>query len=685
MKKIGLAILVFGLWLNLVQAQPAGKKYWIFFRDKGPAALAKGAEAYRKAAARLTERAVQRRLKVLPPERLLDEADLDVYPGYLQELRRNGIRPVVVSRWLNAVSAYLTLEQIAEVRALPFVQTIRPVRRLTPPPRPEFPAAPVPKDARAADHVYDYGPSLAQVNLVNVPPLHDAGIVGKGVVVGMLDTGFNWRDHPAFKELQVLGEYDFVFNDSTTADESNKDVPGAQDHGTATLSVIAGYDPGFLIGPAFRSQFYLSKTEDIRSETPVEEDNWAAGIEWMESQGIDVASSSLGYSTFDNPADNYSYSDLDGKTTVVTRAAQIAAQKGVVVVNSAGNEGFSSWRYIIAPADGELVIAVGAVDASGRRAGFSSVGPTADGRIKPDVMAMGTGVRLARVSDVNPYSSGSGTSFSAPMVAGVAALMLSAHPNLTPTQVIEALHNTASQADMPDTLMGYGIVNAVKAATYWGPAFSNEIEATFPVADRVRLAVRVLSDPPIARNGAFVYWRFAGGGDFQKSAMYFTDSTRLESELLPFDPNQTLELYFAVEVPGKGTFTHPFDVPDRLFVLGDGGDISPPRFIPDEFTILQNYPNPFVPVINGATRFVIGLPEAAEIEAAVYNVLGQKVAVLRESSPAQRGSLVVTWDGKNHFGRFSAAGIYFLRVTFRTNDGTSVIKHKKFTLLQATQ
>ncbi|MDQ7053111.1 MAG: S8 family serine peptidase [candidate division KSB1 bacterium] len=685
MNKLGLVFLTIGLWLASAQAQPTAKKYWIFFRDKGPAALAKGAEVYRKAAAQLTERAIQRRLKVLPPERLIDEADLDVYPGYLSELKRQGIHPVVVSRWLNGVSAYLTLKQMAAVRALPFVRSVQPVRKLAPPPMPKTPPAKAPKPTKPAVHVYDYGQALTQVSLVNVPPLHDAGIVGEGVIVGMLDTGFNWREHPAFQELKVLGEYDFVFNDSTTADEKDKDLPGAHSHGTATLSVIGGYDPGVLIGPAFRSQFYLSKTEDIRSETPVEEDNWAAGIEWMESQGIDVASSSLGYFSFDDPADNYSYSDLDGKTTVVTRAAQIAAQKGVVVVNSAGNEGFSSWRYIIAPADGDLVIAVGAVDAAGRRVGFSSVGPTADGRIKPDVMAMGTGVWLARASKIDPYGTGSGTSFSCPMVAGVVALMLSAHPNLTPTQVIEALHKTSSRAEFPDTLMGYGIVDAVKAATYWGPAFSNKIEVEFPVVDRVRLAVRVLSDPPIAQNGAFVYWRFAGGGDFQKSAMHFTDSTRLESELLPFDPNQKMELYFAVEVPGKGTFNHPFDVPDRLFVLGDGGDVTPPQFIPEEFTILQNYPNPFAPGTHGSTRFIIGLPDGAEVEAVVYNLLGQKVAVLREPAMAQRGSLVVTWDGQSDSGRPSAAGIYFLRVTFRTHGGTSVIKHKKFTLLRTPQ
>jgi subtilisin family serine protease len=219
-----------------------------------------------------------------------------------------------------------------------------------------------------------------------------------------------------------------------------------------------------MIGPAYAAAFILAKTENTASETPVEEDNWAAAAEWAEAMGADVISSSLGYLVFDRPFTSYTFMDMNGQTAISTRAADLAASLGVVVVNSAGNEGFNPDHNTLgAPADGRAVIAVGAVDFAGRRASFSSVGPTPDGRVKPDVAAQGVAVKVARSTSTTGYGGSSGTSFSCPLTAGVAALVLQAHPFYGVEQVISVMRETASNAGSPDNLLGWGIVNALAA------------------------------------------------------------------------------------------------------------------------------------------------------------------------------------------------------------------------------
>ena len=241
-------------------------------------------------------------------------------------------------------------------------------------------------------------------------------------------------------------------------------------HGILTLSQIAGYKPGQLIGPAFEATYILARTENDSSETPIEEDNWVAAIEWAESLGVDVTSTSLGYLNYEPPHSSWSWEDMDGNTTVITRAADLAVSKGVIVVNSAGNNGFNATRNTLnAPADGDSVIAVGAVNSDGSRSDFSSVGPTVDGRLKPDVMAQGRSVRAASPSDTTAYGFTQGTSHSCPLVAGVVALILHANPDAMPMQVVNALRMTATQAHSPDNLNGWGIVDALASINYLEP------------------------------------------------------------------------------------------------------------------------------------------------------------------------------------------------------------------------
>ncbi len=366
------------------------------------------------------------------------------------------------SRWLNAISVEATPEQIARLSALSFVSrvdVVRRYRRLREEPVEPWPATdgrPRTRTRSSQDEPPDYGSGLDQVRQLRVPELHQRGLHGEGVVVAVFDAGFPNLSHEALTSLRIVAERDFVENRDSVRDSTDA-------HGTNTLSTLGGYAPGQLVGPAYAASFILAVTEDVRSETPVEEDNWAAAAEWAEALGTDVISSSLGYLDFDLPYTSYTAQDMNGETAVTTRAAARAAERGVVVVNSAGNQGADPFQNTLgAPADGVRVVSVGAVNRAGSRAGFSSVGPTADGRIKPDVAAMGVSVKVARHIE-HLYGVASGTSFSCPLTAGVVALILQAHPTYTVDDVLTVLRGSASQASAPDTLLGWGIVDAVAA------------------------------------------------------------------------------------------------------------------------------------------------------------------------------------------------------------------------------
>ena len=456
---IFLLILVLGIQGLFAQSPSSGQevtKVWVFFKDKGT----HHDHLLQKPTALLSERALQRRLKVLPADALIDERDLPVNADYVQALSAHVSKIRVQSRWLNAVSVETDPVHIERIQALPFVEKIQPVqayRRERPDEGPVIRHTPASLPKTGVD--LDYGVSATQLNQINVPALHQMGYYGQGVIIAMLDDGFNLLNyHITFDSLDVLDTWDFI-NDDASVDDSGLEASEGW-HGTKTLSTIAGYTPGQLIGPAFKASFLLAKTEVNSSETPIEEDYWVAGLEWAEGKGADIASSSLGY------IDWYTWEDMDGETAVTTIAADLAVERGVIVVNSAGNEGYNELRNtLIAPADGKKVIAAGAVTSSSIRSSFSSVGPTVDGRIKPDVAAMGSSVYVASSVDSLGFGYSSGTSFSCPLTSGAIALLLSAYPELTPSQVYEAITSTASQAENPDNLLGYGIID-IEAAYY---------------------------------------------------------------------------------------------------------------------------------------------------------------------------------------------------------------------------
>jgi subtilisin family serine protease len=305
------------------------------------------------------------------------------------------------------------------------------------------------------------------VALINVPAVHDLGNYAQGVIIGVFDNGFRLPTHEALLPCSVLATFDFVDNKVSVIPNNSSSDFG--DHGIHTWSTLGGYRPGVLIGPAFGATFILARTENDSSETPVEEDYWVRAIEWADSLGIQVASTSLGYLSYNAPYTSWTWEDMDGRTTAISRAASMAVRKGIVVVNSAGNNGDNPTRNTLnAPADADSVLAVGAVDPNGARLGFSSVGPSTSSppHIKPDIMAQGSSVFRASSVDPASYGISQGTSFSCPLAAGVAALLLKAHPTATPMQIAAALKATASNSTTPNNKIGWGIIDALAALRY---------------------------------------------------------------------------------------------------------------------------------------------------------------------------------------------------------------------------
>lgn len=437
---------------------------WIFFIDKG-SDLDQKIELARQSFSPRTQLRRWRHRNVYPTA---DGFDVPVNEDYVKQLDKYVIRIRHRSRWLNAVSVETKGANIAGIAGLPFVKKIDRVRTFLfkEPIEEEFKFG-IESMRPAPAHIYDYGPSLGQVQQINVPALHDKGYSGQGVLMCFLDSGFNNLNHESLISLNILDTWDFVNQDSDVSDQPGQ--MGNGDHGTNTLSTAAGFMPGKLIGPAFGADFILGKTENDEWERHIEEDDWIAGAEWADSLGADIISSSLGYREgFTNGEQDYTWEDMDGQTTIVTKGAVIAASRGILIVNSAGNEGNvpPPENTLIGPADASNVLAVGAVNSSGQRTGFSSVGPTADGRIKPDVMAQGSEVYAAGVNSAAEYEYVSGTSFSCPLTAGTAALLLEAHPDWTNLDLMEALKMTADNSTDPNNKIGWGIIDALAASEY---------------------------------------------------------------------------------------------------------------------------------------------------------------------------------------------------------------------------
>lgn len=449
-----------------IAMSPAGRaRVWVFFTDKAVMSDVAYQDALAEVADGYPARAIRRRTLRRTSPGLFDHRDLPLAEPYVDAVLDTGATLRTRSTWLNAVSVEAARSQIEAVAAMPFVRRILPLARSA---RVEPAEVGVPGGGATPEGGPTfYGLSWDQLQQINIPAVHAAGYTGQGVFIGILDTGF-LRTHEAFNEpgheVQVLGEWDFVMNDPNAGPEANDD-PFQHYHGTYILGTIGAYKPGTLIGGAYDAAFYLAKTEDITSETPIEEDNYVAGLQWIEANGGDVATSSLGY------IDWYTQADLDGQTAVTTVAVNIATDNGLVCCTAAGNSSHDSdpgTSHLIAPADAVKVLTCGAVDSAGVIASFSSDGPTADGRTKPEVLARGVGTSTVSPGNDANYVAVSGTSLSTPLVASAVALIVGAHQNWTVSQIRSALLQTGDDYVQntsfdPLFIRGFGVIDVLAA------------------------------------------------------------------------------------------------------------------------------------------------------------------------------------------------------------------------------
>lgn len=443
MKKLTIPVMLIVLCGALVSK--AQDYYWVAFSNKNNSPwLLSEPEKF------LSERSIQRRIK---QNIQVDSLDLPVNPSYISQVLDLGAEFIHSSKWLNGITVKATSESFfSEVKQLPFVSEAKLSKRSF-----GIKSAVVkfqePETSININNnfIHNYGESSYQLTQINAQFFHEQNFRGQGMQIAVLDAGFfNVDKYPAFDSLwmnrQILGTKNFV-------DDSN--VFDSHPHGMSVLSTMGGNVPGMLIGTAPKASYWLIITEENKSEFAIEEDNWVAGAEFADSAGVDIINSSLGYFTFDDPAMDYSYEDMNGSTTRVTKGANIAASRGMLVFSSAGNEGNKEWKYIIAPSDGDSVIGVGAVNSDGRPAAFTSFGPAAGGKIKPNVSATGWNTIIVRPN--GEVATGSGTSYSSPVLAGAAACLWQANPHASAHHVKQAIEQSAHLFDKPDSLVGYGI------------------------------------------------------------------------------------------------------------------------------------------------------------------------------------------------------------------------------------
>ena len=425
------------------QAQEIVYKYRVYLKDKKESPYKKS-----RPLEFLSQKALDRRAKW---KIKIDDKDLPVSPAYLSKLAVNGTKVLCMSKWNNTVLVQNTDSAKLEALAgLPFVSKVQKVFAGTlyeyPDDIKEKRLAEI-KDSLAHSATF-YGASFDQVHQLNGTLLHNAGFRGKGMTIAIIDGGFHNADAMKLLDnVKILGTHNFVRPNQSVYDENS--------HGMSVLSCIGANKPNVLVGTAPEAEFWLLVSEDSYSETPAEEDYWAAAVEYADSVGADVVNTSLGYNDFDDDSMNVKYCELDGKSRLNSRSASLAASRGLMLVHSAGNSGNDSWKLITPPADASDVITVGAVVRSGENTLFSSLGNTADGRIKPDIMAMGQASAVAR-SD-GQVGHASGTSFSSPITAGMVACLMQALPEYKPEEIIDLLHKSGNYSEHPNNIYGYGI------------------------------------------------------------------------------------------------------------------------------------------------------------------------------------------------------------------------------------
>ncbi len=461
----------------------------------------------------------------------IDESDLPVNPIYIQALKDKGVDIYNVSKWINAVSVSTDDQTVIEtIKSLPFVLAVKPVISMIDPSRgiTKEKFEPIISVDFPAFTTTRYGATLNQIKMIGIDTLHALGYTGKGIDIAVFDGGFinvnliNFFQ-VAQKEQRIHAVWNYVDGDTNVYSRSF--------HGTAVMSVMCANLPNTMIGAAPDANYYLFITEDTYNESRVEEDNWASAAEKADSMGVMIFSTSLGYTEFDSISTNHTYLEMNGDSTVITKAANIAASKGILVVNSAGNEGNSSWRYISAPSDGDSVLCIGAVYPNRVLANFSSRGPNSSGHLKPNVCASGAQIFVATVE--NEVSTSNGTSFSCPLVAASAACLWQAFPAKRSMEIFHAIEACSDRFISPDYDYGFGIPNFFVAfKKYEAETHNNPLEV-FP---------KVV--PTVFNNSFSVLWKDATDATVTFN-LYDEKGARLSNQKLFLPKNEVQKVYFS--------------------------------------------------------------------------------------------------------------------------------------------
>ncbi|MDI9865032.1 S8 family serine peptidase [Flectobacillus sp. DC10W] len=447
MAKNKLFLLLFSFLFSLSSLGQGALKYLVLLKDKNNS-------PYQVSQAKqfLSARAIDRRAK---QNIAINTQDFPVNTTYINQIKQTGAKVWYTSRWMNAALVEATPEELTQILALNFVKGLEGKGALRSYASMLSAARRVSKFAMEDSPApTGYGLSETQNLMLGVDAMHNQGFQGQNMLIAVFDAGFTGANTiPAFSHLfnnnRVIQTYDFV--------ENNTFVYNYHSHGTNVLSCIASLQTGKMIGTAPEASYALFRTEDDDSESILEEVNWLIAAERADSLGVDLINSSLGYTVFDDANTNHTYQDMNGKTTIAARAAKWAAQRGIICTISAGNEGADTWKYISTPADADSIIAVGAVSSTRNVASFSSRGPSSDGRIKPDLSAMGQSVAVLNTAGNVTVSSG--TSFSSPILCGMVAGLWQALPNKKAQEIIQLLKETASDYSAPNNTIGYGIPN----------------------------------------------------------------------------------------------------------------------------------------------------------------------------------------------------------------------------------
>ncbi len=661
--------LVIGLGLLLAPASardPAGELYWILLKPR-PAVDA--------STHRLTPRAVERltRMGQIP-----QACDLPVWQPWVAELEARGVQVRARSRWMHAVSARLSRALVASLSSCPFVRGLRPIhplpvrpRRLSEPVGPGVPCRPSAWGGGGAgrDTLLDgspeiYGASYGQLAMLGIPELHARGLSGEGILIAVLDSGFH-TDHGALSGLDLVAEHDFVYDDDQVQNGDRGD-----EHGTLTLTALGGYLPGDLVGPAYRASYILARSEEISFEKRIEEEYFVEALEWADAMGADLVSASLGYRDFPDEEGGpweYPYADLDGETTVTTRGVNQAARRGMLVVSSAGNEGPGA-RSLLAPGDSDSALAVGAVYPTREVTEFSSRGPTADGRVKPDLCGQGDRVVCGRwrAAEGAHLSVGRGTSLAAPLVAGLAALILEAEPALAPVELCSRLRAAGDRAGRPDSVYGHGIP--------WGP-LALDSAAAVVVIDSLRWS----GEPQLLRSS-----------QLEIHLLNVGRTVAPEGSVTPEQGTPGVRLEeVAQSVPalavGEGAWVGSWDVwigaaellaGRRWITLVFGGELgrrgatatvlpADPGDLGRRVALVQVTPNPWV----GRTPLLLDYvhPDAAEADVDLFDASGRRLVRLGAAVHVSPGGGALTMSA-DRLGALPA-GHYYLRL--RSHAGSA--------------